>query len=53
MIKPSKPVFKVEDDLFEGDQKQQAKVAAVQKLVSKEPNRVLALIKQLIGKDNK
>ncbi len=53
MIKPSKPVFKIEDDLFEGDSKRNAKVAAVQKLVSKEPNRVLTLVKTLINKDKK
>lgn len=52
MIKPSKPVFKVDDDIFDNP-KRDAKVAAVQKLVSKEPNRVLALVKNLINKDKK
>lgn len=52
MIKPSKPVFKINDDLFENT-KREVKVAAVQKLVAKEPNRVLALVKTLINKDKK
>ncbi len=53
MIKPSKPVFKIEDDLFDKDAKQEAKVAAVQKLASKEPNRLLAVIKSMLNKDVK
>lgn len=53
MIKPSKPVFKIEDDLFDADSKRDAKVAAVQKLATKEPNRLLALVKTLINKDKK
>ena len=53
MIKPSKPVFKIEDDLFDKDSKQVAKVAAVQKLASKEPNRVITLIRTMLNKDKK
>lgn len=53
MIKPSKPVFKIDDDLFEGDLKRDAKVAAVQKLATKEPNRVLTLIRTMLNKDKK
>lgn len=52
MIKPNKPVFKIDDDLFDNP-KRDAKVEAVQKLVSKEPNRVLTLVKALINKDKK
>lgn len=53
MIKPNKPVFKIEDDLFAGDQKRDAKVAAVRQLANKEPNRVLTLVKTLINKNKK
>lgn len=52
MIKPSKPVFKVEDDLFDNP-KREAKVAAVQKLAGKEPYRLILLIKSMINKDKK
>jgi hypothetical protein len=52
MNKPNKPVFNIPDDLFE-DAKREAKVAAVQKLATKEPARVFNLVKTLINKDKK
>lgn len=52
MIKPNKPSFDIPDDLFD-DPKRDAKVAAVQKLMKKQPSRMVGLIKTLLNKDKK
>jgi hypothetical protein len=49
MIKPNKPEFTIPDDLFDNP-KREAKVAAVQKLMVKEPGRIAALIKRMLNK---
>ena len=52
MTTPNKPKLVIPDDLFDSPNRD-AKVAAVQKLINKEPNRVAQVIRTMLSRDKK